>query len=160
MLGKTPWVEGELGATLYGLGFQLWVGVFNMMIVAQFWAFAADVYTEEQGKRLFPLVAVGASLGAITGSEVVSRIVKTFGTLQMMLLSAGMLLGAAAVTQVVHVRAEKERRGGGEQPPASDRGEKKDTSGAYALVFGNRYLLLIALFTLLFTLVNTKQAST
>ncbi|HEY4120192.1 MAG TPA: Npt1/Npt2 family nucleotide transporter [Byssovorax sp.] len=156
VLGKTPWVETQLGATLYGLGFLLWVGVFNMMIVAQFWSFAADVYTEERGKRIFPLVAVGASLGAMAGSEVVSRIVSTFGILQMMLLSAGMLVGSALVAQVVHVRAEKERLDGGEEPPASDRGDKKDTKGAYALVFGNKYLLLIAAFTLLFTLVNTS----
>ena len=38
------------------------------MVIAQFWAFAADLYTEEQGKRLFPLIGVGSSLGAWVGS--------------------------------------------------------------------------------------------
>ena len=45
----------------------LWVGIFNVMVIAQFWAFAADLYTQEQGKRLFPLIGVGSSLGAWVG---------------------------------------------------------------------------------------------
>ena len=47
-----------------GVAFYIWIGVFNMVVVAQFWAFANDLYTTERGKRLFPLVGVGASLGA------------------------------------------------------------------------------------------------
>ena len=48
--------------------FFLWVGIFNLMIVAQFWSFANDLYTKEQGERLFAIVAVGASLGAVLGA--------------------------------------------------------------------------------------------
>ena len=51
-----------------GIAFFLWVGIFNVFITAQFWAFANDVYTEEQGKRLFPIVGVGASLGGWVGA--------------------------------------------------------------------------------------------
>ena len=50
--------------------FFLWVGIFNMMVVAQFWAFGNDVYTEEQGKRLFPMLGIGASMGAVLGTGV------------------------------------------------------------------------------------------
>ncbi len=46
----------------------LWVGIFNLMVIAQFWAFATDLFTPEQGKRLFPLIGVGSSLGAWVGS--------------------------------------------------------------------------------------------
>src|SRR5262245_53238546 len=52
-----------------GIAFFLWVGVFNLMIVAQFWSFANDVYTFERGQRLFPLVGVGGSLGAWFGAR-------------------------------------------------------------------------------------------
>ncbi|HEY3494481.1 MAG TPA: hypothetical protein VGK73_07340, partial [Polyangiaceae bacterium] len=62
-----------------GLIFFVWVGVFNMMVVAQFWAFANDVYSEEQGKRLFPLVALGASLGAVAGSRVAGLAIPRLG---------------------------------------------------------------------------------
>ena len=46
-----------------GLAFFLWVGVFSYTVVAQFWALAADIYTDEQGKRLFPIIGGGSSIG-------------------------------------------------------------------------------------------------
>ena len=62
-----------------GILFFLWVGIFNVMVIAQFWGFAADLYTEEQGKRLFPLIGVGASLGAWIGSMRAGVLVKGAG---------------------------------------------------------------------------------
>jgi len=46
-----------------GIPYFLWVGIFNVMVIAQFWAFANDIYTNERGRRLFPLVGLGSSLG-------------------------------------------------------------------------------------------------
>ncbi len=178
-LGLTPWVNSthsEIGATLYAVGFLLWVGVFNMMIVAQFWAFAADVYSEAEGKRLFPLVALGASLGSMIGSLIVRRIVETLGTLQMMLVSAALLLAAAFVTQIVHRRAIERKKltdrassvaeRNSERPSDVNQGkeavgdgtakESGPKQGAFGLVLHNKYLLLIAIFTLLFSFVNTS----
>src|SRR5689334_16104402 len=51
-----------------GVPYFLWLGIYNVMVVAQFWAFANDIYTPDQGKRLFPLIGVGSSLGAWVGS--------------------------------------------------------------------------------------------
>ena len=51
-----------------GVPFFLWVGIFNLVTVAQFWSFAADIYTEEQGKRLFPIIGIGSSVGAVGGA--------------------------------------------------------------------------------------------
>jgi AAA family ATP:ADP antiporter len=53
-----------MGVSL-GVVFYLWVGLFNVMLVAQFWAFANDIYTQKKGERLFGVVGIGASLGAI-----------------------------------------------------------------------------------------------
>ena len=50
------------------IAFFLWVGIFNLMIVAQFWSMANDIHTPEQGKRLFAIIAFGASSGAVVGS--------------------------------------------------------------------------------------------
>ncbi len=52
-----------------GVAFYLWVGVFNLVVVAQFWALANDAYTVDRGERLFPIVATGASLGAWFGAR-------------------------------------------------------------------------------------------
>ena len=50
-----------------GVIFFVWIGIFNLMIVAQFWSFANDVYSKEEGERLFVIVGFGASLGAVVG---------------------------------------------------------------------------------------------
>ena len=50
-----------------GLVFFLWIGVFSLMVIAQFWAYANDIYTPEAGKRLFAVIAFGASSGAVFG---------------------------------------------------------------------------------------------
>lgn len=44
-----------------GIPYFLWLGNFNVMVIAQFWAFANDIYTLDQGKRLFPLIGVAAA---------------------------------------------------------------------------------------------------
>jgi AAA family ATP:ADP antiporter len=51
-----------------GIAFFLWIGIFNLVVIAQFWSFANDLYDTEQGKRLFPVVGIGASLGAVIGA--------------------------------------------------------------------------------------------
>src|SRR5439155_16943531 len=62
-----------------GVAFFIWVGIFNLVVIARLWAFANDVYTVEQGKRLFAIVGIGASLGAIAGSFVTGQLVKRYG---------------------------------------------------------------------------------
>ena len=50
-----------------GMVYFLWVGIFSLVIIAQFWSYANDIYTPEQGKRLFVLLAFGASAGGVFG---------------------------------------------------------------------------------------------
>src|SRR6185436_3062305 len=79
-----------------GVAFFIWVGIFNLMVIAQLWAFANDVYTVEQGKRLFAIVGIGASLGAIAGSFVTGQLVKVYGPYPFM-IAAAVLLGICMV---------------------------------------------------------------
>ncbi len=58
-----------------GVVFYLWVGMFGVFVVAQFWTFCADIYNDEIGKRLLPLIAIGATSGAAFGSEIVDVLV-------------------------------------------------------------------------------------
>ena len=57
----TPLSESAFVGAGIGVIFYLWVGIFSVFVVAQFWAFAADLYTEERGNRLLPMIAIGAS---------------------------------------------------------------------------------------------------
>lgn len=142
------------------LGFYLWVGIFNMMVVAQFWAFANDIYSEEQGKRLFAVVGIGASGGAWFGSGVASLITELVGISQMLLLSAGMLVAFAVVIWVVYLReaggAEAAAEAEAKAEEAAKAAKPKERSGAYQMVFQYRYLTLLAIFSVLFTLVNSN----
>ena len=99
----------QLGVPL-GMIYFVWIGIFSLMIVAQFWSFANDVYSKEEGERLLVIVGLGASLGAVAGARVADRLIEPFGVLQLMLLGAGVLGLAAA--------AHQSHRPRGARPPA------------------------------------------
>jgi AAA family ATP:ADP antiporter len=143
------WALGSAGVRI-GVAYYIWIGVFNMVAVAQFWAFANDVYNSERGKRLFPLVGVGATLGAALGSLLATLVFGGLGPYVLMLIAAAGLLVPVVLTILVHRReahAREETKTVSEQPLAKGNGFK--------LVLTNRYLLLIALMVLVFNLVNT-----
>ena len=83
-----------------GLPFFLWVGVFSYTVVAQFWALAADIYTEEQGKRLFPIIGGGSSIGAVAGGLFAKSLVAYGPT---MLMSAAVVILLACVGLILWI---------------------------------------------------------
>jgi AAA family ATP:ADP antiporter len=130
-----------------GVPFFIWVGIFSLMMIAQLWAFATDVYTVDQGKRLFAIVGFGASLGAIVGSFATGQLVKLCGPPAFMLAAAALLAVCMLLTNVINTREKGPR-------PSATRNPVRQRNG-FALVFTNRYLLLIATLMLLSNLVNT-----
>ena len=60
-----------------GVVYYIWVGSFNVFTVAQLWAFATDLFSQDQGKRLFPLLGVGASAGAVGGAWIAGRLISS-----------------------------------------------------------------------------------
>jgi AAA family ATP:ADP antiporter len=137
-----------------GLAFYLWVGIFNLMVVAQFWAFANDLYTPSEGKRLFAIVAFGASLGAVLGAKITDFLIEPLGVYQLLLVSGGILGASLLITNLVDTR-ERERKARVATARIAETEEPIGKQGAFRLVFGNRYLLLIAFMILLLNLVNT-----
>ena len=135
-----------------GVAFFLWVGIFNVMTIAQFWAFANDVYTPEQGKRLFALVALGASTGAIFGAWAAKPLIKAVGVYQPLLLAGAMLGICVWLSRWVHRRAGAAHGAAG-QAVSQDAPLGKE--GGFQLILRQRYLLLIALLVLLLNAVNT-----
>jgi AAA family ATP:ADP antiporter len=136
-----------------GLIFYAWLGVFSVMVVAQFWAYANDLYEKEQGDRLFPMIALGGSVGAAVGSKGAKILINGLGEPTMLLVAAGLLVACAALFWLV------ERREG--QPSASEPASKpgaaqESKSGGFKLVLTHRYLLLIALFALIYNWVNSN----
>lgn len=130
--------------------FFLWVGIFNLMVPAQFWSLANDVYTPEAGKRLFVIVAFGASAGAVFGSYLSGHLIDVVGVYQLLIISSAILGSSLLLTNWVESR---------ERPADSAKAAKQeaplDKSGAFQLVVKTRYLLLIALLVLFLNWVNS-----
>src|SRR5215471_12393643 len=82
-----------------GVVFYIWVGIFNVFVISQVWAFANDIYTEAQGKRLFPMIGIGSSLGAWLGAQGASRLVSTLhaSPYQLQVMAAGILVICCAL---------------------------------------------------------------
>jgi AAA family ATP:ADP antiporter len=136
--------------------FFVWVGIFNMMLVAQLWAFANDVYSQEQGKRLFVIVGLGASIGAIAGGAVQAALASVFDIFEMLLVSAAALGGVALIAELVHRRENTLHARSEAVPGPAQLAPAGLRKGAFALVLRTRYLGLIAAFSLVFTFVNTN----
>ena len=135
-----------------GVPYFLWVGIFNVMVITQFWAFANDLYTPDQGKRLFPIVGLGSSLGAWLGSLYAGRLVQVTGPYPLMLVAGGVLVGCAGLASIV------ERCECRVQSPARtiEATRPLDKVGGFTLLRQQRYLRLIALMTVLLNVVNTS----
>ncbi len=133
-----------------GIPFYLWVGIFNVMVVAQFWSFANDIYTPEEGKRLFAIVGFGASSGAVFGSFITGKLIAPVGMMQLLLLSAVLLICSLLLTLMVDQRPPGEKK---QARPQQE--EAMPGPGGFTLVVRNRYLQLIAAMMILANLVNT-----
>jgi AAA family ATP:ADP antiporter len=129
-----------------GVVFYLWLGLVNMFLVAQFWSYATDLYTEEQGKRLFAIIAIGGSAGAIVGP----RLTSLAGTHALLLIAGGMLAVCLALFNAIerlHVARAPEQGSIAAAPIGG--------AGGFALVLRDRYLLGIALMLIVANLVNS-----
>jgi AAA family ATP:ADP antiporter len=139
--------------TPIGLIFFLWIGVFSLMVIAQFWAYANDIYTPGQGQRLFAVIAFGASSGAVFGAWVSSQLIRALGVHPLLLAAATILAASLILFNVIDLRGEAARRSrgvsAGEDVPIGN-------GSAFALVLRSRYLLLMALVTLLLNWVNSS----
>jgi len=136
-----------------GLVFFLWIGVFSLMVIAQFWAYANDLYTPAAGKRLFAVIAFGASAGAVAGAWLSGRLIQIIGAHALLLAAAGVLALSLALFNFID-RDDSQRRQPGS---AVDDQPDKVIGGrsAFALVAGNRYLLGMAVVILLLNWVNS-----
>ncbi|MCB0300105.1 MAG: hypothetical protein KDE52_08620, partial [Calditrichaeota bacterium] len=91
-----------------GVAFFLWVGIFSLTIIAQFWSFANDVYTPDEGNRLFVIIGFGASAGGVIGPKIAGMLIDFVDVYEMLLISAGILLTSLLITNYLF-RRENER---------------------------------------------------
>jgi ATP:ADP antiporter, AAA family len=144
--------SGQAGFRV-GVPFYVWLGIINFFIVSQFWAFSNDLYAEGQGRRLFPMIGVGQSLGALIGSSVVPPLVTGLNAspYTLMIIGAVVLVTALGLIFVVNAREAKRTDSVAAATDTAALGKE----GGFELVLKDRYLFWIALLVLLLNLVNT-----
>ncbi|MEJ2522451.1 MAG: Npt1/Npt2 family nucleotide transporter [Gammaproteobacteria bacterium] len=152
------WLMARSGMEI-GFIYFVWVGIFGVMMVAQFWAFATDSYNVKAGQRLFPFIMVGAAAGALGGSQLARLLTGTLGMsaadvllVGAILLAATLLFGGLARNAIPeNSRAVDETDESGE----STDDKLENMLGGFALVARHRYLTYIALLVILLNWVNT-----
>lgn len=148
---------------LSGLIYYLWVGMFGVFVVAQFWTFCADIYTEERGERMLPFIAIGATSGAASGSWIVDRLVGTgmMPTEALLLVAIAPLLVSILLVRKVERREKKPTDQLAPSAPVQQANcepapEQVSIWSGARLVLFSRFLLLAALVTLFTNWVNTN----
>src|SRR5207249_5087231 len=133
------------------VAFFIWVGIFNLTTVAQFWSLANDVYRKEAGERLFPIIAIGATLGSPLGSLLTGRLFGA-GVSEVRILQAPAALLLVQLALYVWINKRESRR-----PEQAVRArEPLAAGGGFSLVLSSDYLRLLALLMVLLNVVNTN----
>ena len=136
--------------------FFVWVSVFNLFIISVFWSFMADIFSNEQGKRLFGFIAAGGTAGALLGPAITVTLAKSLGTANLLLISAT-LLGVAlfCIRNLLHITKPKQ-----ETPGSTPDSEPDPIIGGGILtgaiqVFRSPYLMGICLYLFIYTAIST-----
>lgn len=139
------------GGPALGYAFYIWLSVFNLFVVSVFWALMADVWTEAQGRRLFGMIAVGGTLGAMAGSALTEVLSRTLGLQAgwLLLLSVLLLEGAVQCVRALANHFELGDVAGAAREPGPG------LWTGLKLMGQSRYLQLICGYMLLFTVTST-----
>lgn len=150
-------VFGEVPVSLVvGIGFYIWLSVFNMFVVSVFWSFLADRYSKDQSKRLFGFIAAGGSAGAAIGPSVMG-VAAAFD-----LVSARDTVVVAGIILFITlfcIHDLTKRTSGGQAEGAGQDASKGKVGGSawsgFALLFKDKYLMVFAVFVMLYTFIST-----
>ncbi len=157
------------GVPMLGFVFYIWVGIFSVAMIAQFWSFANDIYSEEQGKRLFPLIGIGATAGSPLGSKIAKWLYEYLApqsggdAVQRWARDAELdpsfvLLQAPAITLFCFMLLMlwvSQRAGVRGRRHAKPTEAAMDEHGGFRLILRSPYVRLIALVILVLNIVNT-----
>lgn len=125
--------------TATGYAFYIWLSVFNLFATSMFWQIMADSFTLEQSKRLFPMVAVGGTIGAWLGSLTSWQLAEEIGAVTLMPIAAG-VIGVGVILAVVLMRVAPPTQ----ERSAASRDTWKTALRGVSMVIRSPYLIGVA----------------
>jgi AAA family ATP:ADP antiporter len=136
--------------------FYVWLSVFSLFHTSVFWSFMSGLFSKEQAPRLFAVIASGASIGAIVGPAIPTFFAQDIGVMNLMLISAVMLL--VPVPMIGALERLKLGELGNEHLKADLRQAErlgKNPFSGFMLFVRNPYLLAIGTFILMYVTMST-----
>ncbi len=153
-----------------GYVFFIWLSVYNLFVVSVFWQLNVDLFSPEQGKRLFGFIAVGATVGGIVGSSITAGLARQVSP-TFLLISAAVLLEVAvfAASRLTRLSPGLHEPRGAENEASSAAKEQRKGEAAkpderpigggvlsgLANALRSPYIRGIAVFILLYTVTST-----
>lgn len=143
------WLAGQLNLPYVGIAFFIWVGIFNNAVIAQFWSYGNDLFDKPMGERLFPVIAIGATLGSPLGAALAQRLfARGTSPYTLLQIAAGSLLISMVLYWFTERRVERRKNNVAAAP-------LKGAHNGFTLLLNSRYLSLICLLLVVLNLVNT-----
>ena len=143
------------GGLAISVPFFVWLSIFNVSVLAQFWAFAADLFNVRSGQRLFVVIMVGASSGAWVGSQGSKHLVSVIGHFELMLLASAVLIFPIILSAFAERSVPSGSANPHQEPLGDGRFTREDLVGGFDVVFRSRYLISIAALIVVLNYVNT-----
>jgi len=141
---------------LVNRAFYVWLSVFSLYHLSVFWTFMSGLYNKEQAKRLFSIIAMGASAGAIVGPTIPTFFADNIGTLNLLLIAAVLLI--VPIPIIFRLEGLRISHLGNENVQADLSKDQKlggNPFSGFKTFASNPYLLAIGLFILLYVVMNT-----
>lgn len=138
---------GMLSPRTLGTLFFVWISVFNLFVVSVFWSFMADIWDEAQARRLFPVIAIAGTVGAIAGPALTRMLVGVIGVAPLLVVSATLLgIGLLCVEGLVRwARVHGTRRHEASQEAAVGGGMLDGLKQVFANPFMRNMAMLMVL---------------
>lgn len=142
--------------TLVDKVFYVWLSVFSLFHVSVFWSFMSGMYNGEQARRLFAVIATGASTGAMIGPIIPGFFVESIGEMNLLLITAGLqLVPVALVPRLEQAKVSDLGNAGRSADLAEAKRLARNPFSGFTAFVKNPYLLAIGVFIVLYVTMST-----
>lgn len=150
------WADANSAPIVWiGRVFFVWLSVFNLFVVSVFWSFMADIYSKEQGRRLFGVISAGGSAGALVGPFATSQLAVPLGFQNLLPISAALLMLSIVCIRRLRAWVEREQSTEIVETAATPRPLGGSAFAGISHVLASRYLLAIAVLSVIASLLGT-----